>query len=56
MGLIMAIIKTKGIYSIKNIHWTHHGYRTVASILRVNSINKFMRFFNYQNAKKKLIK
>jgi len=28
MGLIMAIIKNKGIYNIKNIHLIHHGYRT----------------------------
>ena len=48
----MAIIKTKGIYNVKNIHLIHHGYRTVASILRANSANKFCVFFNYQNAKK----
>jgi|LWDU01.1.fsa_nt_gi hypothetical protein len=45
----MAIIKTKDIY---NIHWIHHSYRSVASILRANSTNKFYVFFNYQNAKK----
>jgi hypothetical protein len=55
MGLIMAIIKTKGIYNIKNIHLIHHGYRTVASILKANSANKFCIFFNYQNAKKKTL-
>ena len=48
----MAIIKTKDIYNIKIIHWIHHGYRTVAFILRTNSANKFCVFFNYQNAKK----
>jgi hypothetical protein len=48
----MAIIKTKGIYNFKNIHWIHHSYRTIASILRANSANKILRFFNYQNAKK----
>ena len=37
----MAIIKTKGIYSVKNIHLIRHGYRTVFSILRANSANKF---------------
>ena len=48
----MAIIKTKSIYNVKNIHLIHHGYRTVTSILRANSANKFAFFFNYQNVKK----
>jgi hypothetical protein len=37
----MAIIKTKGIYNVKNIHLIRYGYRTVFSILRANSANKF---------------
>ena len=37
----MATIKTKGIYNVKNIHLIHHGYRTVFSILKANSANKF---------------
>jgi len=49
----MAIIKTKSIYNVKNIYFIHHSYRTVASILRTNSANKFCVFFNHQNAKKK---
>jgi len=40
----MAIIKTKSIYNVKNIHLIHHGYHTVFSILRDNSANKFLRF------------
>jgi len=34
----------------------YNSYRNVASILRANSANKFCVFFNYQNAKKMLIK
>jgi hypothetical protein len=44
LRMIMAIIKTKSIYNVKNIHLIHHGYRTVASILRANSANKFCVF------------
>jgi hypothetical protein len=58
----MAIIKTKGIYNFKNIHMIHHGYRTVASILRANSANKFCVFLiiktqknAYQTVHNKLI-
>ena len=56
MVLIMVIIKTKGIYNIKIIHWIHHGYRTVAFILRANSANKFCVFLIIRTKKKKLIK
>jgi hypothetical protein len=52
----MAIIKTKGTYNIKNIHLTHHSYRTVASILRANSANKFCVFLIIKTQKKMLIK
>ena len=51
--MIMAIIKTKGIYNVKNIHLIHHGYRTVASILRANSANKFCVFLIIKTQKKK---
>jgi len=54
--MIMAIIKTKGIYNIKNIHLIHHGYRTVSSILRANSANKFCVFLIIKTQKKMLIK
>jgi len=56
MGVIMAIIKTKDIYNIKIIHWIHHGYRTVGSILRANSANKFCVFLIIRTQKKMLIK
>jgi len=48
----MAIIKTKGIYNIKIIHLIRHGYRTVASILRANSANKFCAFLIIKTQKK----
>jgi len=48
----MAIIKTKSIYNVKNIHLIHHGYRTVASILRANSANKFCVFLIIKTQKK----
>ena len=48
----MAIIKTKGIYNVKNIHLIHHGYRTVFSILRENSANKFCVFLIIKTQKK----
>jgi len=48
----MAIIKTKGIYNVKNIHLIHHGYRTVFSILRANSANKFCIFLTIKMQKK----
>jgi hypothetical protein len=51
----MAIIKTKGIYNIKNIHLIHHGYRTVGSILRANSANKFCVFLTIKTQKKKCL-
>ena len=53
MCVIMAIIKTIDIYNIKIIHWIHHGYRTVASILRANSANKFCVFLIIKTQKKK---
>jgi len=52
MGMIMAIIKTKGIYNIKNIHSIHNGYRTVFSILRANSANKFCVYLIIKTHKK----
>jgi len=52
----MAIIKTKGIYNFKNIHLIHHGYRTITSILRANSANKFCVFLIIKTQKKMLIK
>jgi hypothetical protein len=55
MGMIMAIIKTKDIYNIKNTHWIHHGYRTVDSILRANSANKFCVFLTIKTQKKKCL-
>jgi vancomycin permeability regulator SanA len=48
----MAIIKIKGIYNAKNIHLIHHGYRTVASILRANSANRFCVFLIIKTQKK----
>jgi hypothetical protein len=48
----MAIIKTKGI---KNIHLIHHGYRTVTSILRANSANKFCVLLIIKTQKKKCL-
>jgi vancomycin permeability regulator SanA len=51
----MAIIKTKSIYNVKNIHLTHHGYRTVGSILRANSANKFCIFLIIKTQKKKCL-
>ena len=54
--MIMAIIKTKDIYNIKIIYWIHHGYRTVASILRANSANKFFVFLIINTQKKNAYK
>jgi hypothetical protein len=51
----MATIKTKGIYNVKNIHLIHHGYRTVFSILRENSANKFCVFLIIKTQKKKYL-
>jgi len=54
--MIIAIIKTKDIYNIKNIHLIHHSYRTVASILRDNSANKFCVFLIIKTQKKNTYK
>jgi len=51
--LTMAIIKTKSIYNVKNIHLIHHGYRTAVSILKANSANKFCVFLIIKTQKKK---
>jgi hypothetical protein len=45
----MAIIKTKDIYNIKNIHYS---YRTVNSILKANSANRFCVFLIIKTQKK----
>ena len=56
MCVITTIIKTKNIYNAKNIHYIHHNYRTVASILRDNSANKFCISLTIKTQKKMLIK
>ena len=48
----MAIIKTDGIYNIKDINFIHHGYRTVDSILRANSAKKICVFLIIKTQKK----
>jgi len=54
--MIMAIIKTKSIYNVKNIHLIHHGYRTVASILELTVLINFAFSLTIRTQKKMLIK
>ena len=48
----MAIIKTKSIYNVKNIHLIHHGYRTVASILELTVLINFAFSLTIRTQKK----